>query len=381
MSCSRNPPVPDHVVDRRLVSCVSRTPFAPRNAAAPTVCPHGRPRAAARARGQGRCIQPRPPMACHQTPGAHGRAAAAPQRGTRWPRDRHTSVHLYAVPARARGGRRAVRPVTGCHRGCHRLSQAVTGAVTGCHRLSQGLSQAVTGKGGQSVGWAKSMNRASVTTDDRFKIDFFTCRQRGLHAAENRRAEVPLRAPVPGCCSRDYRRCTQSSTHPFLSSSNFALLPVVLLCASPAPRLAFLRLPRPPPCFSAPPPLPAFLFGASPAPIPAFWRLSRSRPCFSAPPSLAALPLGASPAPLLASRRLLRESIVGDQPRWVSRPCFSAPPSLAALPLGASPAPLLASRRLLRESIFGDQPRWVRDPAHLLPPRWHRMPHIVPRRR
>ena len=41
----------------------------------------------------------------------------------------------------------------------------------------------VGGRGGQSVGWAKSINWASVTTDDRFQIDFFTCRQRGLHAA------------------------------------------------------------------------------------------------------------------------------------------------------------------------------------------------------
>ena len=37
---------------------------------------------------------------------------------------------------------------------------------------------------GQSVGWAKSIKRDSVATDDRFEIDFFTSRQRGLHAAK-----------------------------------------------------------------------------------------------------------------------------------------------------------------------------------------------------
>ena len=152
-------------------------------------------------------------------------------------------------------------------------------------------------RGGQSVGWAKSINWASVTTDDRFQIDFFTCRQRGLHAAENRLMEVTLQALVFGCCSCSYRRYAQSFTHSCLSSNTLALVPVVLFCGSPAPCLALLSHPRSPPCSWAPPPLPALLFGASPTPRHAFRRMPRSRPCLSAPPPLPALPLGASPAP------------------------------------------------------------------------------------
>ena len=87
--------------------------------------------------------------------------------------------------------------------------------------------------GNRLAGPNRGVSRASVTTDDRYKIDFYTCRQRLLHAAVSRWLEVTLRATVPGCCSRGFRRCAPSSTYPCLSRSDLALLPVVLLCASP----------------------------------------------------------------------------------------------------------------------------------------------------
>ena len=56
-------------------------------------------------------LQRAPPLTGHAAR-RHARAAAraaAARRGTRWPRDRQTPVHLYAAPVRARGRRRAVR--------------------------------------------------------------------------------------------------------------------------------------------------------------------------------------------------------------------------------------------------------------------------------
>jgi len=112
--------------------------------------------------------------------------------------------------------------------------------------------------------------------------------------------------------------------------------PALLFCASPAPRLASLRLPRSLRFSLVPPPLPSRLFGASPARGLAFLRLPRSQPCLSAPPPLPSSLLGASfGSPSLEINHVGSRGLAFLRlPR--SQHCLSAPPPLPSSLLGAS---------------------------------------------